>query len=185
MTHFRIGLKIVPDNNGKNPFKHVRSNLHSLKPLPLVPCGDFPIWFQRREDCLLESVFAVDEYAFVFSQMLQNVGFDFVLVLLVKIAVVLASRKAPASFDDLSLAEEISAFDGSCLVGCLEDHSIAEIQHQDSRFVRSKGRNERCGGLGRRDDRCLGLTHDINAVVIAHSVFAGGDEALGLIRPKD
>jgi hypothetical protein len=91
-----------------------------------------------------------------------------VLVLLVEVAVVSAAGKAPASFDDLSLAEKIGAFDGPGLVSCLKDHSIAEIERQDSRFARFKARDQRRGGLGRRDNRCLGFTQDINAIVIAH-----------------
>jgi hypothetical protein len=101
----------------------------------------------------------MDKDAFVFSQVPQHVGFDFVLVLLVKIAVVFARGEAPTSFDDLSLAEKIGALDGSSLVRCLEDHPVSEIQRQDSRLIHPKGRDERGGGLRRRDDRCFGFTH--------------------------
>jgi hypothetical protein len=81
----------------------------------------------------------VEEATFVVTNVSQHVRLDFVLVLLVEVAVVCATGKASASFDDLSLAEKIGVLRGPDLVGCLKNHPIAEIKRQNSRCVRSKG----------------------------------------------
>jgi hypothetical protein len=65
----------------------------------------------------------------------QDEGLDFVIVLLVEIAFVRAVGKAPASFDDFSLAEKIGALDGLDLVGCHENRPVSKILCQNSRHV--------------------------------------------------
>ena len=121
----------------------------------------------------------------MFSQVAKLVGLDFVFVNRSVGARNHSARKAGSFLADFSLPKKIRAFDGSNFISRFENHPVAKIQRQHLRLFLAQRRNERRGRLRGGNQRRLCFAHHVNAIVIAHAVFAGRDKALRFVRPQD